>query len=260
MIDKNYAAEASECKIILTGNLGQKMRTEKISNQTIVYDPSLLSKQLVKQAFDADFWQSKNMIVGQAQGRGTTWFIQLEATQAALRHYRRGGLLGKLINDHYLYLGDKRVRSFQEFGLLQTLIDNKVNVPRPIAARVIRKGLVYQADLLSEKVPNASDLVDCLTKSVLDKETYYNIGSEIRKMHDAQVNHTDLNIHNILLDAKEQVWLIDFDKCFQQRGNTWKKSNLERLKRSFIKEQGKRRIQWQENDWVQLMNGYDDTL
>lgn len=260
MIDKNYAAEASECKIILTGNLGQQMRTEKISNQTIVYDPGLLSKQLIKQAFDADFWQSKNMIVGQAQGRGTTWFIQLEATQAALRHYRRGGLLGKLINDHYLYLGDKRVRSFQEFGLLQTLIDNKVNVPRPIAARVVRKGLAYQADLLSEKIPNASDLVDCLTKSVLDKNTYQNIGSEIRKMHDAQVNHTDLNIHNILVDVEDQIWLIDFDKCFQKKGDAWKKSNLERLKRSFIKEQAKRGIRWRKSDWIELMRGYDDTL
>ena len=99
-----------------------------------------------------------------------------------------------------------------------------------------------------------------LTKSVLDKETYQNIGSEIRKMHDAQVNHTDLNIHNILVDVKGQIWLIDFDKCFQQRGNTWKKSNLERLKRSFIKEQGRREIQWRESDWIELMRGYDDTL
>ncbi|MEZ9661132.1 MULTISPECIES: 3-deoxy-D-manno-octulosonic acid kinase [unclassified Vibrio] len=236
------------------------MRTETIDHQTIVYDPNLLSKRQIKEAFDANFWQLKNMVVGQAQGRGTTWFIQLETTQAALRHYRRGGLLGKLINDHYLYLGEKRVRSFQEFLLLQVLIDNKVNVPRPIAARVVRKGLVYQADLLSEKVPNASDLVDCLTKSVLDKQTYQNIGSEIRKMHNAQVNHTDLNIHNILVDVQEQVWLIDFDKCFQQSGNSWKKSNLERLKRSFIKEKGKRRIQWQESDWTELMIGYDDIL
>ncbi len=38
---------------------------------------------------------------------------------------------------------------------------------------------------------------------------------EVRKMHDAGVNHTDLNIHNILLDTTKRV-IIDFDKCGHQ--------------------------------------------
>lgn len=32
------------------------------------------------------------------------------------------------------------------------------------------------------------------------------------KMHIASVNHTDLNIHNILIDDQGKVWAIDFDK------------------------------------------------
>ncbi len=75
-------------------------------------------------------------------------------------------------------------------------------------------------------------------------------------MHNAQVNHTDLNIHNILIDDQQQVWIIDFDKCYQQSGEAWKQGNLDRLKRSFVKEVGKRDISWQQGDWQPLLEGY----
>ena len=39
-----------------------------------------------------------------------------------------------------------------------------------------------------------------------------------------------------MLDAKQQPWLIDFDKCHVKKGNQWKQENLSRLRRSFIKE------------------------
>lgn len=75
-------------------------------------------------------------------------------------------------------------------------------------------------------------------------------------MHDLQVNHTDLNIHNILVDNNSVVWLIDFDKCGVKEGDSWKESNLSRLKRSFYKEKNKRDICWQESDFEQLLIGY----
>lgn len=119
-----------------------------------------------------------------------------------------------------------------------------MNVPRPIAARAVKRTFCYQADLLSEKIPNARDLVSILQERPLPTEIYEKIGLEIRKMHDVQVNHTDLNIHNILIDDQEKVWIIDFDKCCQQQGESWKKENLDRLKRSFEKEVRKRGIHW----------------
>ena len=64
--------------------------------------------------------------------------------------------------------------------------------------------------------------------------------------------NADLNIHNILLDEDEKVWIIDFDKCYQQSGEKWKQSNLARLKRSFEKEVGKRQIKWSQSDWKNL--------
>jgi 3-deoxy-D-manno-octulosonic acid kinase len=222
----------------------------------IVYDDDLL-KENIDDCFSADYWQQQNRIVGSAQGRGTTWFVQLDQLQGALRHYRRGGLFGKLISDHYIFNGWQKTRSVREFYLLDKLNQEGVNVPKPIAARVNKGLFSYQADLLSEKIPDAKDLVDILQHRTLSAQEYRAIGVQIKNMHNAQVNHSDLNIHNILLDKSGKVWLIDFDKCYQQSGDNWKKSNLERLLRSFNKELNKRSIKWQADDWQDLIRGYE---
>lgn len=216
----------------------------------IITDPS-------QALFDAQYWQEQDKVVGSATGRGTTWFVQLENMQAALRHYRRGGLFGKIVKDHYWFTGWEQTRSLQEFNLLRVLIESGVNVPRPIAARAVKTGLTYRADLLSERIPNAKDLVSILPDNPLPEAMYQKVGQEIAKMHNANVNHTDLNIHNILIDEQEKIWIIDFDKCCQQPDGDWKQGNLERLKRSFLKEQDKRQIKWQETDFEALLDGYN---
>lgn len=229
-------------------------------NERIWYSPQWLADP-VEQIFSLAYWSAQHRVTGSAQGRGTTWFVQSAALPAALRHYRRGGLFGKLIKDHYFFTGWLSSRSVQEFKLLQFLHQAGVNVPRPIAARVIRKGLLYQADLFSEKIENAQDLLALLTKRALSTEEYQRIGHEIGKMHQAGVNHTDLNIHNILLDKQGRVWLIDFDKCSQEKDiGHWQQKNIARLLRSFQKEKNKRNIQWQENDFSSLLVGYHDAL
>ncbi|MUK26548.1 3-deoxy-D-manno-octulosonic acid kinase [Aliivibrio fischeri] len=227
------------------------MKTIRNKKQIIWYDDSLLSDS-PEQCCDPDYWQQQNKVIGSAQGRGTTWFVALDKMDAALRHYRRGGLFGKIIKDHYIFTGWEKSRSYQEFQLLKALKEAGVNVPKPIAARTIKRTFCYQADLLSEKIPNAQDLVSILQEKPLSKEMYQKIGNEIRKMHAAQVNHTDLNIHNILIDDNDKVWIIDFDKCYQQKGDDWKQGNWDRLKRSFVKEVNKRNIHWSEKEWTYL--------
>jgi len=231
------------------------LKTIEQNKHYIIFDDSLISDD-IERCFDAQCWQKKDKVTGSATGRGTTWFVQLDTMQGALRHYRRGGLFGKIISDHYCFSGWQKTRSIAEFNLLKVLKELGVNVPRPIAARVIKKGIFYQADLLSEKIPNAQDLVGILQQRQLNESEYQAIAVQIKKMHKAQVNHTDLNIHNILLDAQGKAWIIDFDKCYQQSGDEWKHNNLQRLLRSFNKELNKRQIKWSLEDWVFLANAY----
>jgi 3-deoxy-D-manno-octulosonic acid kinase len=236
------------------------MNLEQRDHQTIWYSPESLAGMNVdklEQLFDPAFWQSQNLVTGSATGRGTTWFVRLPSGQAALRHYYRGGLLGKCIKDSYLFLGWAKTRCAQELMLLTHLHKHKVNVPKAIAARATKHGLFYRSDILTAKVEEASDLVDVLQSAALSEQQYHNIGAQIALMHKANVDHTDLNIHNLLLDANDVVWIIDFDKCRQREGSyKWKAANLDRLKRSFNKEVAKRGIHWSHKDWQALMDGY----
>lgn len=230
----------------------------------ILYDPELLSTELnqieqLDSLFNMSHWREKDAIVGSAVGRGTTWFIRLEQTEAALRHYHRGGILGKVIRDHYLFTGLNATRSFAEYKLLSKLYQSGVNVPRPIAAKVLKRFWgFYQADIITERVQNACDLVTILQAKALDEKVYQRIGQEIAKMHATGINHTDLNIHNILVDNSERIWLIDFDKCYesQSNNNRWKDNNIARLYRSFVKEKGRFNIQWNDADFNALLTGY----
>lgn len=229
-------------------------KTIQCSNVYMIYNDGLIDD--VSKCFNNEYWRNENAIIGSAQGRGTTWFIQLSTVKAALRHYRRGGLFGKIISDRYFFTGYEKTRSIAEFHLLNHLKEMNVNVPTPIAARVVRKNITYQADLLSEKIPNAVDLVVVLQQRRLTNQELFDIGKEVKKLHKAQVNHTDLNIHNILINTDSKVWIIDFDKCYQQVGENWKDANLNRLLRSFRKEVNKHSILWSEDDWQLLLNGY----
>ncbi|OBT10108.1 3-deoxy-D-manno-octulosonic acid kinase [Vibrio sp. UCD-FRSSP16_10] len=231
------------------------MKTLQNGTQVIWFEPDLLNVP-PEMCFEAPYWLVQNKVTGSAKGRGTTWFVQLDGLQGALRHYRRGGLFGKLVKDQYWFSGWENTRSYQEYQLLQHLRSKGVNVPRPIAAQADKFGPFYTADLLSERIPNAQDLVDKLQQSSLSVELYHSIGQQIKKLHQAQVNHTDLNIHNILLDTDNKVWIIDFDKCYEQPADDWKQDNLDRLKRSFHKEVTRFSIHWQESDWQHLLSGY----
>lgn len=59
-----------------------------------------------------------------------------------------------------------------------------------------------------------------------------------------------------MLGQDGNFWLIDFDKCSIEQGESWKKSNLDRLLRSFKKEQGRLNILFKEENWQAILKGY----
>ena len=209
--------------------------------------------------FNVDYWQAKQALTGTAQGRGTTYFIQAnEAHHWVLRHYYRGGLIGKFNRDSYIFTGVENTRAAQEFNLLHQMYTKGLPVPKPVAYRVIKRGLFYSADLLSQRIENAQDLVGLLTKKSVTTALCYKIGKVIRAFHDNGIYHHDLNIHNILIDQQEKVWIIDFDRGEIRTNNaSWKQSNLDRLARSFAKEKQKLEVFfWEQENWQQLIKGY----
>ena len=214
--------------------------------------------------FDPDFWQRQNRVSGLAQGRGTTWFLDtkdLFGVNCALRHYYRGGLWGRINRDHYQFTSLEHTRSFAEFRLLEKLHRAGLPVPKPIGAKVQKNRLGgYQADILTEKIEHARDLTAFLQQAELSVQGWQQIGRLIRKLHDLQICHTDLNAHNILIQQQhedEKYWLLDFDKCGQKSGDFWKRENLQRLHRSFIKETERMNIRFDPQNWQHLLSGYE---
>ena len=226
------------------------------------YD-SLEIDSFLPEMLDGEYWQEKNAIVGSAQGRGTTWFIATKNASSGvrnwvLRHYYRGGLIGKVINDQYLYTGIENTRAAREFNLLKIMRSLGLPAPKPVAFRVTKHGLFYRADLLSSRIENAEDLVGILSKKTIDESLWQKIGQVIKAFHQHSIYHHDLNAHNILVDGENQVWLIDFDRG-EQRDNQdkWPADNMARLLRSFRKEKVRvTSFQWQESNWQALLSGY----
>ena len=232
-----------------------KIQQQTVNGHIILFDTEHFSS-VTPLMFSGSYWQQKNAITGQAKGRGITYFFQHNQYEYVLRHYRRGGLIGKIFNDQYLYTGLEQSRAWQEFRLLQHMQSLGLACPKPIAARLTRRGCYYQADIISSKIVHAQDLYQVLLKGSISAEVWQKIGQTIAKFHHQQIYHHDLNIHNIMLDKSHKAWLIDFDKCAVKSGEEWKKANIARLKRSFEKELALNNINWDASDWQSLVTAY----
>lgn len=220
------------------------------------------------------FWQQAQAVVGHSSGRHTVYFVnaavaaggepgqQSGAVHWVLRHYYRGGLVGKLNRDWFWPVPVARSRAMAEFQLLLWMAAQGLPVPVPVAARYQRRGWFgYSADILLERVAGSEDLFQYLQRQPLPAAQWQQLGQLIARLQQAGVYHSDLNCHNILICGGEDFVLIDFDKCWRRAGTDWQQQPLLRLRRSFAKEQQKARARHQsfyfsDHDFAQLLLGY----
>ncbi|HDY90605.1 MAG TPA: 3-deoxy-D-manno-octulosonic acid kinase, partial [Pseudoalteromonas sp.] len=157
-----------------------------------------------------------------------------------------------------LYPGLEQTRVYKEFSLMSKLIELGLNVPTPIAAKVTRSGLIYRGDIITEAVIGAKSVLDILIERPLSEEELERIAKTIALFHSKGVYHADLNINNILFNDTGDVYIIDFDRGEIRAPNPqWQQSNLARLERSFLKEQGRNDVlNWKASDWQTLNSNY----
>lgn len=241
------------------------MKFKKTATGNIAYCEHT-SENIETTWFGVDFWRAREAVTGSSKGRYTTWFVdasieQENAQQWVLRHYYRGGLIEKISHDKYLFTGLTRTRAVAELALLETLYDQGLPVPKPIAANVERSGISYRADLIIERVEGAEDLVARLSKKAMTTEQWQALGQCIARFHNHGVYHADLNAKNILI-VDEQFYLIDFDRGELRTPKAdWQKANMDRLLRSFRKELAKLpQLGFTEAHWQLLHNAYSEEL
>lgn len=207
--------------------------------------------------FDRAHYQEHGAVLHSATGRGGVLMLGQPTETWVLRHYHRGGLVAKLIYDHYLWTGLERSRPFREWRLLAHLHGLELPVPRPLAARVLRTGPIYQADIVTALIPDVRPLSSYLRDGGIPDGRWVAIGAMLARFHRCGVDHPDLTAHNILLGSVSGESLVDFDNAAIRDPGAWQEPRLQRLQRSLRKVALETGTQFEERAWQLLREGYD---
>jgi len=233
---------------------------EKTATGAILYDKAIIN-QISEELFTPDAWPHAEALTGalRSSGRGNTMFVGNVPRQFVLRHYMRGGLIGKLVKDTFIYSGPDKTRSFREWRLLDKLSSNNFNVPRPAAARYCQHGTFYTADLITVRIPDVMPLSQYIAENEPDDAFWQSVGAAIHDFHGAGVYHADMNAYNLQIDDSGKLWMLDFDKGALRPLGAWQQQTLGRLHRSLHKIVGlDPKLIFRARSWEQLLEGYFD--
>lgn len=224
----------------------------------VLFDADLLPKT-DDDSFVPEAWYSAQPVTGtfKTAGRGDTMFVSDGEHYFVLRRYMRGGVIGRLVRDKYVWSGADKSRAFMEWRLLAKMRELGLPVPQPAAARVCHKGLFYQAELLTVRVRGIRSLSDRISAAPASEKFWSEFGAGIFRFHKAGVFHPDLNVSNCQFDPEDNFLLLDFDRGKFLPPGAWRQRNLARLHRSLRKlKRFNPRIFCSNDNWDQLLEGY----
>jgi 3-deoxy-D-manno-octulosonic acid kinase len=182
----------------------------------------------------------------------------------AIRHFVRGGrVVSALLGDRYLRAG--AIRPYHEVGASEEARKRGIPTPKVIAAATYASGLFYRADLVTEFISEASDLVEALFDTrrkgvggaVERLDALRAAGDMIRQLAQAGIRHRDLHAGNILLQwkgAAPQAHLLDLDRCeIGPEGKPIPTTPMhKRLERSLRKWERRTGLRVSEREWETL--------
>mgnify|MGYP001146765772 CR=1 FL=1 len=182
----------------------------------------------------------------------------------AVRHYVRGGrIFPLLLGDQYLRAG--RIRPIHELEVSEAIRARKIPTPRVVAAALYPSRFFYRADLVTEFISDASDLVQALFDTerkgvggaVERQDALRTSGELLRAMADAGVQHKDLHAGNILLrwvGSAPLAHILDLDRCevSSEPRAVSVKPMLRRLQHSLRKWEGWTGLRLTEKEWATL--------
>jgi 3-deoxy-D-manno-octulosonic acid kinase len=185
--------------------------------------------------------------------------VPLADRRAAVRHARRGGWM-RLLGDRYL---DRPPRPFLELAVSARLRALGVSTPEVLAALVIPARPGYRADLATEWIEPGHDLRALLAPNMYPlaarRAGLEAAGREVGRAHRAGLDHPDLNVGNLFLQAADsgwRAWLLDLDRATIGRSPDAASRNVARLVRSLEKERRAGTIGWDADDLLVLRRAH----
>jgi 3-deoxy-D-manno-octulosonic acid kinase len=154
-------------------------------------------------------------------GRSSVSYHRIEDLgPVVVKHYKRGGLIGRLIKRRYLKWG--KTRGQLEFELLQKVRSLGINVPEPLLY-ANRGHWFYRAWLVTREIKEPLSLARL---SLIDEKrarrAMTSVTEQISRLIDHGIWHVDLHPGNVVIDQKDRVFLLDFDKGQVCQGNKTK--------------------------------------
>jgi 3-deoxy-D-manno-octulosonic acid kinase len=244
--------------------LGNQFHIKKTGSSYILYDANVIAEPPV-QLFDCDYHtKSSNQQKYSTShtggiGRARVVYLTYQDQKLILKHYYRGGLVARFVKDSYLGFSIEKTRAFREFRLLKKMYKLGLPVPVAVAARVDKGLFSYRADLVTREIEQVKTLADMLSSQKIDDYLWQEVGACIKRFHQHDIYHADLNARNILLDEAKKLYLIDFDNSTIRSGSaSWKMANLARLQRSLLKFcNNTPGFHFTESNWLALLEGYN---
>jgi 3-deoxy-D-manno-octulosonic acid kinase len=207
--------------------------------------------------FDRDWWAAEGARLHSITGRAGVLMLERGDETWVYRHYHRGGLVARFVYDQYLWTGAGRCRPVREWRLLNALGAEALPAPRPVAARALRSGPIYRADILTVLLPDTVPLSSLLGELWDDQTLWTAIGHMLARFHAAGCDHPDLTAHNILIDSSRRPYLVDFDNARLRPAGSWQQAGVDRFRRSLNKVSFETGTSFDESAWRTLTTAYE---
>lgn len=225
------------------------------SYQLHLVDPSI---KLPENCCDLAKSQGNKRITALNGGRGGAFIFIQDEDKYVIKHYLRGGFAAKLLDDQYIWTGEKNTRPYIEIKVTHYAYQNGLPVAQPVAYCIKKSGLFYQASIITRFFENQGTLADILSRQELEEQQWEQLARWILKMHDLKINHADLNANNILIGKDMNFTLIDFDKAkIESTSGYWQQNNIDRLLRSLQKINPQ---YFTLKQWGMFLNSYQNSL
>lgn len=195
------------------------------------------------------------------RGRGRVAVVGGAEGRWAVRHYRRGGAIARLLGDRYLRIGFPR--PLVELWASVRVRELGIDTPQIVAGALYPGGPFYRADLVTAFVEKSRDLASALfgeragPPDFERTEALAATGRLVAKMAARGVLHADLNASNVLLVAEKggvRPLLLDLDRCRIRTGGRERLRGrlLGRLERSLQKIGAASQTPLRSEEWATL--------
>jgi 3-deoxy-D-manno-octulosonic acid kinase len=206
--------------------------------------PDLEERALAAGLIDPGAWEAALDARPAGPGRGASGRLVLDGgIPWVVKRMRRGGLTARLWRDRFP--GSARLLR----NLSVPVEAARRGVPTPVpAAMLLERGpcRLCRAWLAVEEIPGAEDLLTRLSgPRPPGPAEIGEVLRMVRRMHDAGVEHRDLNLGNLLLrlgpDGGPEAHVVDLDRARLldvPLGTRKRRSALRRMERSYVKRFG----------------------